>query len=122
MPIGLELDFESGQFAQLKVVGVGGAGNNAVNRMIQYGLRGVEFISVNTDKQALYLSRAGQKIQIGEKLTKGCNHGSAQGSGSCVHHRRHGRRNGNGRSAYRCGMRKGDGDSHHRRSDKAFRF
>ena len=70
MPIGLELDFESGQFAQLKVVGVGGAGNNAVNRMIQYGLRGVEFISVNTDKQALYLSRAGQKIQIGEKLTK----------------------------------------------------
>ncbi len=76
MPIGLELDFESGQFAQLKVVGVGGAGNNAVNRMIQYGLRGVEFISVNTDKQALYLSRAGQKIQIGEKLTKGLGAGA----------------------------------------------
>ena len=70
MPIGLELDFERGQLAQLKVVGVGGAGNNAVNRMIQYGIRGVEFISVNTDKQALYLSRANQKIQIGEKLTK----------------------------------------------------
>ena len=46
MPIGLELDFERGQLAQLKVVGVGGAGNNAVNRMIQYGIRGVEFISV----------------------------------------------------------------------------
>lgn len=76
MPIGLELDFESGQFAQLKVVGVGGAGNNAVNRMIQYGLRGVEFISINTDKQALYLSRAGQKIQIGEKLTKGLGAGA----------------------------------------------
>ena len=76
MPIGLELDFESSQFAQLKVVGVGGAGNNAVNRMIQYGLRGVEFISVNTDKQALYLSRAGQKIQIGEKLTKGLGAGA----------------------------------------------
>lgn len=76
MPIGLELDFESGQLAQLKVVGVGGAGNNAVNRMIQYGIRGVEFISVNTDKQALYLSRANQKIQIGEKLTKGLGAGA----------------------------------------------
>jgi cell division protein FtsZ len=76
MPMGLELDFESGQFAQLKVVGVGGAGNNAVNRMIQYGLRGVEFISVNTDKQALFLSRANQKIQIGEKLTKGLGAGA----------------------------------------------
>lgn len=76
MSIGLELDFDAGQFAQLKVVGVGGAGNNAVNRMIQYGLRGVEFISVNTDKQALYLSRANQKIQIGEKLTKGLGAGA----------------------------------------------
>ncbi len=76
MPIGLELDFERGQLAQLKVVGVGGAGNNAVNRMIQYGIQGVEFISVNTDKQALYLSRANQKIQIGEKLTKGLGAGA----------------------------------------------
>ena len=72
----LEMDFDSGQFAQLKVVGVGGAGNNAVNRMIQYGLRGVEFIAVNTDKQALHLSRANQKIQIGEKLTKGLGAGA----------------------------------------------
>ncbi len=71
-----EIDIESGQFAQIKVVGVGGAGNNAVNRMIQYGLRGVEFIAVNTDKQALYLSRANQKIQIGEKLTKGLGAGA----------------------------------------------
>lgn len=76
MPIGLELDFERGQLAQLKVVGVGGAGNNAVNRMIQYGIRGVDLISVNTDKQALYLSRANQKIQIGEKLTKGLGAGA----------------------------------------------
>ena len=76
MPIGLELDFERGNLAQLKVVGVGGAGNNAVNRMIQYGIKGVEFISVNTDKQALYQSHANQKIQIGEKLTKGLGAGA----------------------------------------------
>ncbi len=72
----LEMYLEKGEFAQLKVVGVGGAGNNAVNRMVQYGLRGVEFIAVNTDKQALYLSRANQKIQIGEKLTKGLGAGA----------------------------------------------
>ncbi|MDR1620224.1 MAG: cell division protein FtsZ, partial [Clostridiales bacterium] len=72
----LEMDFESGQFASIKVVGVGGAGNNAVNRMIQYGLRGVEFVAINTDKQALYLSRANLKIQIGEKLTKGLGAGA----------------------------------------------
>ena len=72
----LDMEYDSGQFAQLKVVGVGGAGNNAVNRMIQYGLRGVEFIAINTDKQALYLSRANKKIQIGEKLTKGLGAGA----------------------------------------------
>ena len=74
MPFGL--DFDSSQPAQLKVVGVGGAGNNAVDRMIQYGLRGVEFIAVNTDKQALYLSRASQKVQVGEKVTKGLGAGA----------------------------------------------
>lgn len=72
----LKVDFERGQFAQLKVVGIGGAGNNAVNRMIQYGLKGVEFVAVNTDKQALFISRANQKIQIGEKLTKGLGAGA----------------------------------------------
>ena len=72
----LEFEVEMGQFAQIKVVGVGGAGNNAVNRMIQYGLSGVEFIAVNTDKQALYLSKANQKIQIGEKVTKGLGAGA----------------------------------------------
>ncbi len=60
----------------IKVVGVGGAGNNVVNRMVKSGTKGVEFISVNTDKQALSVSSATEKIQIGEKLTKG------QGAGS----------------------------------------
>ncbi|MGE5559510.1 MAG: cell division protein FtsZ [Chloroflexota bacterium] len=59
------------QYALIKVVGVGGGGNNAVNRMIEAGLKGVEFISINTDAQALFLSKAQQKIQIGEKLTRG---------------------------------------------------
>ena len=55
----IEFDFEMEQFAQIKVIGVGGGGCNAVNRMINAGLRGVEFIAVNTDAQALYLSSAG---------------------------------------------------------------
>ncbi|MGE5632993.1 MAG: cell division protein FtsZ [Caulobacteraceae bacterium] len=62
--------------AQIKVVGVGGAGNNAVNRMINSGLKGVEFYAINTDKQALYMSLAPNKIQIGEKLTKGLGAGA----------------------------------------------
>ncbi|MBP8640823.1 MAG: cell division protein FtsZ [Oscillospiraceae bacterium] len=60
----------------IKVVGVGGAGNNVVNRMVKSGTKGVEFIAINTDKQALSVSSATQKIQIGEKLTHG------QGAGS----------------------------------------
>ena len=60
----------------LKVIGVGGAGNNVVNRMVKSGTQGVEFVSVNTDKQALAVSNADQKIQIGEKPTHG------QGAGS----------------------------------------
>ncbi len=60
----------------IKVVGIGGAGNNVVNRMVKSGTQGVEFIAVNTDKQALAVSNADQKIQIGEKLTHG------QGAGS----------------------------------------
>jgi cell division protein FtsZ len=67
----LELDLEKGAFAQIKVIGVGGGGNNAVNRMVDFGLRGVEFISLNTDKQALLSSKATTKIQLGDKLTKG---------------------------------------------------
>ena len=60
----------------IKVIGVGGAGNNVVNRMVKSGTQGVEFIAINTDKQALSVSNADQKIQIGEKITKG------QGAGS----------------------------------------
>ena len=71
-----EPDFENTSFAQIKVIGVGGAGCNAINRMVQYGLRGVEFIAINTDKQALYLAKAPVKIQIGEKLTKGLGAGA----------------------------------------------
>lgn len=63
-------------FANIKVIGVGGGGNNAVNRMIDAGLKGVEFISVNTDKQALFTSKAEHKLQIGEKLTKGLGAGA----------------------------------------------
>jgi len=62
---------EPENFAQIKVVGVGGGGSNAVNRMIAEGLRGVEFIAVNTDAQALLLSEAPQRVRIGDKLTRG---------------------------------------------------
>ena len=67
---------EQDSFASIKVVGCGGGGNNAVNRMVDAGLRGVEFISINTDRQALSQSNAQVKIQIGEKLTKGLGAGA----------------------------------------------
>ena len=60
----------------IKVVGVGGAGNNVVNRMVKAGTQGVEFVAINTDRQALAVSNADQKLQIGEKMTRG------QGAGS----------------------------------------
>ena len=69
-------DVETNNFASIKVVGCGGGGNNAVNRMVDAGLRGVEFISINTDRQALALSGAQTKIQIGEKLTTGLGAGA----------------------------------------------
>ena len=69
MPLEFQIDNDTANIAQIKVVGVGGAGGNAVNRMIDYGLKGVEFISVNTDHQALYKSKADVKVQIGEKAT-----------------------------------------------------
>ncbi|MCC5911872.1 MAG: cell division protein FtsZ [Clostridiaceae bacterium] len=72
----LEFDVDMDQFAQIKVIGVGGGGNNAVNRMIESQLKGVEFIAVNTDKQALFTSKAEHKIQVGEKLTKGLGAGA----------------------------------------------
>ena len=71
-----ENEVEDTNFAAIKVVGVGGAGTNAVNRMVDAGLKGVKFIAVNTDKQALKLSRADEVIQIGDKLTKGLGAGA----------------------------------------------
>lgn len=71
----IDFEIEMELFAQIKVIGVGGGGNNAVNRMIAAGLKGVDFISVNTDAQALELTRAGTKLQIGAKLTKGLGSG-----------------------------------------------
>ena len=62
--------------AVIKVVGVGGAGNNAVNRMVDSGIEGVEFVAINTDRQALMLSKADTKIQIGEKITRGLGAGA----------------------------------------------
>lgn len=74
MAIGLDTGTES--VVNIKVIGVGGGGSNVVNRMVESGVKGVEFIAVNTDKQALAVSSATHKIQIGEKLTEG------QGAGS----------------------------------------
>ena len=62
--------------ARILVIGVGGAGNNAVNRMVDENVQGVELVGVNTDRQALSLCKAGTKIQIGEKLTKGLGAGA----------------------------------------------
>ena len=71
-----EVQVEQPSFASIKVVGCGGGGTNAVNRMVESNLRGVQFIAVNTDKQALSLSNADVKIQLGEKLTKGLGAGA----------------------------------------------
>ncbi|MEN2464657.1 cell division protein FtsZ [Ornithinibacillus sp. FSL M8-0202] len=72
----LEFDTSIDQLATIKVIGVGGGGNNAVNRMIDHGVEGVEFIAVNTDAQALNLSKAETKLQIGGKLTRGLGAGA----------------------------------------------
>ena len=72
----LTLDPEARRGAKIKVIGVGGGGGNAVNRMVDVGLNGVEFIVANTDLQALDHNRAGVKIQIGHKLTKGLGAGA----------------------------------------------
>ena len=74
----MPFDYETGpdNVVNIKVVGVGGAGNNVVNHMVELGVKGVEFIAINTDKQVLGASKADVKLQIGEKLTHG------QGAGS----------------------------------------
>ena len=71
-----ELDADSGQFANIKVIGVGGGGCNAVNRMIEAELQGVQFVTMNTDAQALQSSNASHKLQLGNKLTRGLGAGS----------------------------------------------
>jgi cell division protein FtsZ len=77
-PFRMTFEFEetAAQNARMKVVGVGGGGGNAVNRMIEEHLQGVEFISVNTDSQALLASKSDVKIQIGKKLTRGLGAGA----------------------------------------------
>ena len=76
-----ELEIDSTASAKLKVMGVGGAGGNAVNRMIGSGLRGVEFIVANTDVQALNQSLAPHRIQIGKSTTRGLGSGGDPGRG-----------------------------------------
>jgi len=71
----IDFEMEAESYAQIKVIGVGGGGSNAVNRMIEAGLKGVDFISVNTDAQALELARSSTKLKIGAKLTKGLGSG-----------------------------------------------
>jgi len=71
-----ELEETVGQHARMRVIGVGGGGGNAVNRMIDEGLSGVEFISVNTDAQALMSSKSDVKVQIGKRLTRGLGAGA----------------------------------------------
>ena len=72
----LEFEMEAEQMAKIKVIGVGGGGSNAVNRMIENGLQGVEFIAVNTDAQALKMSQANERLQLGGKLTRGLGAGA----------------------------------------------
>ena len=71
MPMNFALDSENDLIVGIKVVGVGGGGGNAINRMISAGMESVDFITINTDKQVLFHAKSSHKIQIGEKLTKG---------------------------------------------------
>ncbi|CAG7605535.1 Cell division protein FtsZ [Paenibacillus solanacearum] len=71
-----EIDMDMDHLAKIKVIGVGGGGSNAVNRMIDNGVKGVEFITVNTDAQALHYAKAEQKLQIGDKMTRGLGAGA----------------------------------------------
>ena len=69
-------DLNRERIVNIKIIGVGGAGNNVINRMVEAGIEGVEFIAVNTDRQDLEKSKAATKVQIGEKLTNGMGAGS----------------------------------------------
>ena len=72
----IEYDSEAGKDAKIIVIGIGGGGNNAVDRMIESGMTTVDFIAMNTDKHVLLKSKAGTKIQLGEKLTRGLGAGA----------------------------------------------
>ena len=125
---------EEPNFAAIKVIGVGGAGTNAVNRMVDSGLRGVDFIAVNTDKQALAMSKAPIQIQIGDKLTKGLGAGANPEVGqkaaeesreeiantiNRIRHLRHGRRHRHRRGSRHRRDRPRDGHTDHRRGLQA---
>ena len=88
---------EAESSAKIIVIGVGGAGNNAVNRMVEEAIGGVEFVGVNTDKQALTLCKAPTVLQIGEKITKGLGAGAQPEVGHGICYLRYGRGN-----WYRC--------------------
>ena len=70
------MDLNNNNICNIKVVGVGGGGNNAINRMVASGIKGAYFVAVNTDKQDLMMSNADEIIQIGKQLTKGLGAGS----------------------------------------------
>ena len=125
----------------IKVVGVGGGGTNAVNRMVESGLSGVEFIAVNTDAQALLMTDADVKIHIGSKATRGLGagadpavglaaatgeprraEGGAEGRRHDLRHRRRGRRHRHGRCAGRRRARERARGAHRRRRHPAVRL
>ena len=127
---------EAENAARILVIGVGGAGNNAVNRMVEENILGVEFIGINTDKQALQFCKAPTAMQIGEKLTKGLGAGAkpeigekaaeesqeelAQAmKGADIRYLRYGRRHRYGRGSCDRQDRQGYGDPYSRRCDKA---
>ncbi len=72
----IDFEMDVDKFAKIKVIGVGGGGNNAVNRMIECGVKGVEFVALNTDRQALQTSKAETRVQLGDKITKGLGAGA----------------------------------------------
>ena len=92
---------KSSNLTEIKVIGIGGGGSNAVNRMIAVGLKNVQFIATNTDQQALQLSEADIKLPLGTKLTGGLGAGG-------VYYGRDGRRNGHWCCADCCSNRQGD--------------
>ena len=105
--IRISFNEEARNDAKIKVIGIGGGGGNAVNRMIDAGMEGIEFIVANTDLQALRLSHAPVKLQLGVKLTNGLGRGRKSGSRPQGRARRH-------RQNHRSARRRGHGFRHDR--------